>query len=130
MQQRETNIDFDKKDWVLKLKALKKEYTVEDRERYRPLLNIKKEIKEYFEEVEKEEQKGEIAIRKEFNALYAAIQKQGQEVGQARTMITKAASDPSMVERVHGKVKGIEQNLKAFKLKSRSVYEQLADEEQ
>ena len=48
-------LDFDKKEWVREFKTIKKDYIIEDRERYRPLLNIKKDIKDFFEEVEKEE---------------------------------------------------------------------------
>jgi hypothetical protein len=33
------------------------------------------------------------------------------------------------LDKIHGKVKNIEQNLKTFKLKSRTAYEQLVDEE-
>ena len=61
--------DFDKKQWIRDLKQLKKDYVTEDRERYRPLLNVKKDIKEYFEEIEKEEKKSEIAIKMEFNVI-------------------------------------------------------------
>lgn len=49
---------------------------MEDRERYRPLLNIKKDVKDFFEEVEKEDKKSEIAIKKDFNALSSLIHKQ------------------------------------------------------
>jgi hypothetical protein len=66
-------LDFDKKEWVREFKTIKKDYIIEDRERYRPLLNIKKDIKDFFEEVEKEEKKSEIAIKKEFNGIYAQI---------------------------------------------------------
>jgi hypothetical protein len=65
------SIDFDKKEWVRVLKTLKKDYNAEDKERYRPLLNVKRELKEYCEEVEKEERKNDIAIKKEFTAIAA-----------------------------------------------------------
>ena len=57
------------------------------------------------------------------------IEKQKQEVTQAKAMITQSKTDPSFLDKIHGKVKGIEQNLKNFKLKSRTNYEQLVDEE-
>jgi hypothetical protein len=44
-------------------------------------------------------------------------------------MINQSKLEPSYLEKIHGKVKTIEQNLKNFKLKSRSTYEQLVDEE-
>ena len=72
--------DFDKKEWAKEFKQLKKELGIDDRERYRPLLNIKREANDFVEEVEKEEKKAEISIKKEFAALYANIQKQKQEV--------------------------------------------------
>ena len=62
-------LDFDKKEWIRQFKVITKDYMIEDRERYRPLLNIKKDIKEFFEDVEKEEKKSEIAIKKEFNLI-------------------------------------------------------------
>ena len=51
--------DFDKKGWLIEYKKLKKEATLEDRERFRPLLRIKNEIdiREFVEDVEKLEKK-------------------------------------------------------------------------
>ena len=66
-------IEFDKKEWIRQLKTIKKDYIIEDRERYRPLLNIKKDIKDYFEDLEKEEKKSDIAIKKEFTQIYTQI---------------------------------------------------------
>jgi nitrogen fixation/metabolism regulation signal transduction histidine kinase len=51
------------------LKAFKKDYNTEDKERYRPLLNVKRELKEFVDEIEKDEKKNDIAIKKEFNAI-------------------------------------------------------------
>lgn len=65
--------EFDKKEWIREFKQLKKDTITEDRERYRPLLNIKKELKEYVEDIEKEEKKADISIKKEFSGLYAII---------------------------------------------------------
>jgi hypothetical protein len=71
------SIDFDKKDWLRQLKLLKRDYTAEDKERYRPLLNLKKEagtiMKDFVEEIEKEERKGDITIKKEFTAIAQVI---------------------------------------------------------
>jgi hypothetical protein len=51
--------DFDKKSWLIEYKHLKKEATLEDRERFRPLLRIKNDIdiREFVEDVEKLEKK-------------------------------------------------------------------------
>ena len=38
-------------------------------------------------------------------------------------MINQSKNDPSYLDKIHGKVKVIEQNLKNFKLKSRTVFE-------
>ena len=57
------------------------------------------------------------------------IEKQKQEVLQARNMINQSKNDPSYLDKIHGKVKIIEQNLKNFKLKSRSAFGSLVDEE-
>ena len=116
-------LDFDKKEWIREFRAIKKDYITEDRERYRPLLNVKKDIKDFFEEVEKEEKKSEISIKKEFNAIYATIQKHRQDVEQAKVIMQTTKTDPSNLDRLHTKVRGIEQNLKAFKLKSRTAYD-------
>ena len=56
---------FDKQDWIRTLKNLKKDYILEDRERYRPLAMLKKEMKDFVEETEKEEKKAEIGFKKE-----------------------------------------------------------------
>ena len=111
------------------MKALKKDYNSEDKERYRPLLNVKRELKEFVDEIEKEEKKNDIAIKKEFNTISQQIHKQRADVEQAKTLISQARTDPATLDRLHAKVKGIESNLKQFKLKSRAVYEELADEE-
>jgi hypothetical protein len=94
------------------------------------LLNVKKDLKDYFEEVEKEEKKGELAIRKEFSSLCGVISKQKQEVSHVKALITQSKGDPSLLDKIHSKVKGIESGLKNFKLKSRGDYEGLVDEEQ
>ena len=60
---------------------------IEDRERYRPLLNIKKDIKEFFEDIEKEEKKSDIAIKKEFNLITQQIHKHRQDVEQAKVIL-------------------------------------------
>jgi len=80
--------EFNKKDWILSLKALKKDYVVEDRERYRPLLNVKRDCKDFVEEIEKEEKKAEITCKKEYASLIAIITKHKAEVDQAKNMIT------------------------------------------
>ena len=62
------------------MKQLKKDFILEDRERYRPLHNLKREMKEFVEETEKEEKKIEVSIRKEFSQVQQVIEKQKQEV--------------------------------------------------
>jgi len=114
---------FDKKEWTRELKQLKKEYIMEDRERYRPLHTLKRELKESVEEFEKEEKKNELAMRREQTHLLQIIEKQRLDVDCARTMINQSKMEPSYLDKIHGKVKTIEQNLKNFKLKSRSAYE-------
>jgi hypothetical protein len=59
--------EFDKKAWLREYKQLKKDLVTEDRERYRPLLNVKRDMKEFFEEIEKEDKKTDISINKEFS---------------------------------------------------------------
>ncbi len=43
--------------------------------------------------------------------------------------MSQSKSDASNLDRLHQKVKGIESNMKSFKLKERQAYEQLAEEE-
>lgn len=60
---------FDKIEWIRYMKNLKKDYILEDRERFRPILSLKRDLKEFVEEFEKEEKKNEIALRKEQTQL-------------------------------------------------------------
>lgn len=55
--------------------------------------------------------------------MLQVIEKQRLDVDCARTMINQSKMEPSYLDKIHGKVKTIEQNLKNFKLKSRSAYE-------
>ena len=58
---------FDKREWLTSLKQLKKEYNLEDRDRFRPLLRLKKEaaMKDFTEEIERMEKKYEIGLLRE-----------------------------------------------------------------
>jgi len=60
------------------LKQINKEGTLEDRERFRPLLRIKKdvEIRDFIEEVEKIEKKNEISLMRERDQYSQFIVKQ------------------------------------------------------
>jgi hypothetical protein len=60
------------------LKQINKEGTLEDRERFRPLLRIKKdvEIRDFIEEVEKIEKKNEIGLMRERDQYSQFIVKQ------------------------------------------------------
>jgi hypothetical protein len=69
---------FDKKTWSIEYKQLKKESTLEDRERFRPLLRIKNdaEIRDFMEEVEKQEKKNEVGLIREREQYTQFIEKQ------------------------------------------------------
>ena len=58
---------FDKSEWLAEFKQHKKDYTLEDRDRFRPLLRVKKEhaIAEFMEEIERLEKKYEIGLMRE-----------------------------------------------------------------
>ena len=86
-------------------------------------MTLKRELKEYIEEMEKEDKKQEIALKKELSVSHQFIEKQRMDVDCAKTMINQSKLDPSYLDKIHGKVKNIEQNLKNFKLKSRTAYE-------
>jgi hypothetical protein len=116
---------FDKRGWITEHKQLKKEYILEDRERFRPLLRIKKdvEIRDFMEEIEKMEKKNEIGCMREQGTITQFVLKQRQDVDCARTMIQQSKSgDVSMLDRIQTKCQMVEQNLKNFKLKSRATY--------
>ena len=116
---------FDKREWLMSLKQLKKESMLEDRDRFRPLLKLKKEpaIKEFTEEIERIEKKYEIGLMREKTQIQEFIQRQSQDVDCARSMIMQSKTDPSYLDRIQSKCQMIEQNLKNFKLKSRSTYQ-------
>merc|ERR1712226_1286230 len=116
---------FDKREWLATLKTIKKEVMLEDRDRFRPLLKLKKEpaIKEFMEEIERLEKKDEIGLMRERTQIKEFVQRQGQDVDCARSMIMQSKSEPSYLDRIQSKCQMIEQNMKNFKLKSRSTYQ-------
>ena len=65
MRARQDDVDFDKKEWVRLLKQLKKDLILEDRERTRPLLTLKRDLKDFYDDFEKEDKKLDIALKKE-----------------------------------------------------------------
>ena len=65
MRGRQDDVDFDKKEWVRLLKQLKKDLILEDRERTRPLLTLKRDLKDFYDDFEKEDKKLDIALKKE-----------------------------------------------------------------
>ena len=72
------------------------------------MLCLKREMPDFLEEVEKEEKKCEIAIRKEMELMRSGVvAKTRQEVEQTKNMI-KGGSQEDMLDKIHGKVKGIE----------------------
>ena len=56
---------FDKKEWVRELKMFKKDFALEERDRYRPLLCIKRDLQEFILECEKAEKREDMALRRE-----------------------------------------------------------------
>ena len=50
---------FDKREWLQQYKTLKRDLVMEDRDRFRPLIRLKKEqnVKDFLEEVERIEKK-------------------------------------------------------------------------
>jgi len=112
------------------LKQLKKEVITEDRERFRPLIASKRDFKDFLEETEKLEKKQHIALKKEQDQLLSFVEKAKMDVDCAKSMIQQAKVDSSYLDRVHGKVKQVETNIKNFKLKERTAFEALVDEEE
>jgi len=116
--------DFDKGKWLNSLKQIKKDLLIEDRDRYRPLLRLKKdaEIQEFVEEVEKVDKKNEVGLMREKGVIKTFIEKQKQDVDCARSMIFQCKTEAQYLDRIQSKCQMIEQNLKNFKLKSRATY--------
>ena len=120
---------FDKKEWIREYKMLKKDITYDERDRYRPLMCIKRDMGEFILECEKTEKKDTINLRREEDQQFAFIERQKQDVRNIKTLIGGNAAKTSDVDKIHQKVQTVEQNIKNFKLKSRAIYEKLHDEE-
>lgn len=71
---------FDKKEWVREYKLLKKDINIEERDRYRPLMCLKREFSEFMLDCEKTEKKDRINLNKEEDLNYEFIERQKQEV--------------------------------------------------
>jgi hypothetical protein len=56
---------FDKKEWIREYKLLTKDIGMDERDRYRPLLCLKKDFQEFILECEKEEKKDSIQLRRD-----------------------------------------------------------------
>ena len=66
---------FDKKEWIRELKQMQKDYVLEGRDRYRPLLCIKRDMQEFILDCEKNEKKDFVAIRREQDTHQDFLQK-------------------------------------------------------
>ena len=101
---------FDKREWMMNLRQLKKEYLLEDRDRFRPLLKLKKEmeVKKFMEDIEKEEKKYEIGLMRERTQITEFVQRQSQDVDCARSMIMQSKSEPSYLDRIQSKCQMLE----------------------
>ena len=84
------------------MKTLKRDFVVEDRDRFRPLLRLKKEqtMKDLLEEVERLEKKQEIGLMRERSSINDFIDKQKIDVDCARTMIKQSKTDSSFLDRI------------------------------
>ena len=58
---------FDKKEWIREYRLMKKDIVMEERDRYRPLLCIKRDLNEFILECEKAEKKDTIELKKEID---------------------------------------------------------------
>ena len=56
---------FDKKDWIKEYKLLTKDINMDERDRYRPLLCLKRDFQEFILECEKDEKKDAIQLRRD-----------------------------------------------------------------
>mmetsp|Transcript_6203 Transcript_6203/g.10069 ORF Transcript_6203/g.10069 Transcript_6203/m.10069 type:complete len:84 (+) Transcript_6203:229-480(+) len=61
-----TSIDgFDKKEWIRELKMLKKDINIEERDRYRPLMCMKRDFADLLLECEKTEKADTINLQRD-----------------------------------------------------------------
>jgi hypothetical protein len=116
-------IDFDKREWLREFKTLKKEGTIADHERFKPLLHSKRDFQDVLQETERDEKKQLITMRKEQAGLFEFVNKIKLDVNTSKSMIGQSKSDPSLLEKVHTKVQTVETHITNFKLKSRAAYE-------
>jgi len=56
---------FDKKEWIREHRLLKKDVQIEERDRFRPLLCLKREFQEFMLDCEKIEKKDMINLDRE-----------------------------------------------------------------
>ena len=66
---------------------------------------------------------------REKDTIRTFIDKQNQDIRQVQIMIKQTQRAPENLERVQSKCQQVEQNLKNFKLKSRTTFQSLIDEE-
>ena len=59
------------------MKILKRDYTLEDRDRFRPLIRLKKDVamKEFMEDIERLEKKQEIGLMRERTLINDFVEK-------------------------------------------------------
>lgn len=83
---------------------------IEDRDRFRPLLKLKKEpaIKDFMEEVERIEKKQEIGLMRERTQINDFMEKSKQDVDCARSMFKQCKTDSSYLDRIQGKCQMIQ----------------------
>ena len=67
---------FDKKEWIREFKMLEKEALIEERDRFRPLLCLKRDFDSLILECEKIEKKDLIEFKREEDAQLQFMQKQ------------------------------------------------------
>jgi hypothetical protein len=78
-------------------------------------------------DLEKIEKKYEIGLMREKDQIQSFIDRQRQDVDCAKTMLKQKKVE--YLDRAKAKCQTIEGNLKQFKLKSRTTYQDLAEEE-
>ena len=63
---KQLNVDgFDKKEWIREYRLMKKDIGMEERDRFRPLLCLKRDLQEFILECEKAEKRETIDLCKE-----------------------------------------------------------------
>ena len=83
---------------------LKKDIQIEERDRYRPLLCLKRDFQEFMLDIEKVEKKDTINLDRETEQQFGFIERQKQDIRQVKALVAQQKTDSSTLDKIHAKV--------------------------